>query len=270
MTRRGAGGGDQAAMWLPEPPAQVVPSSRLSTAGIIVIGNEVLSGKVEEANASFLIRELREIGVELGRVVIIRDDVDTIASDVRFMSERYDHVFTSGGVGTTHDDVTMRAVARGLGRGLHRHPDLEALLQSRYGDELHDAVLRMADVPEGTQLVGASELVFPVVQVENVFVLPGVPEFLRKKFAYLKERLRVDAPFVLRQVYVTSREDRIAAPLQQTVEAHPGLESGSYPRFDIDEYRVKVTLEARDGDLVERGLQTLLGLLDADTVVRVD
>lgn len=240
----------------------------MATAGIIVIGNEVLSGKVEEANARYMTTELRAIGVDLERIVVVRDDVDTIAHDVQVMADRYDHVFTSGGVGATHDDVTVIAIARGLGVGVVRHAELEARLRKHYGDRVNDAVLRMADVPEGAVLIGESELSYPVVSVRNVYVLPGVPQFLRSKFDYLKVHLQ-GTPIALREIFVRIGEDRLAHLLKQADDLFDDVEIGSYPRFDTEEYRVKITVESRALERVDACVAFVIDALAPADIVRV-
>lgn len=247
----------------------MVSCSAVATAGIIVIGNEVLSGKVDEANARFMIRELRDLGVALERIAIIRDEVGEVADEVRRMAPRYDWVFTSGGVGATHDDVTLEGVARGLDVPLERHPDLERLIRTHFKSRVNETVLRMADVPRGTQLVGLDALIHPVVRVQNLIVLPGVPEFLRAKFEILRPLLQGE-PFVLRQIYVRVGEDHIADLLRDALAAVPGIEIGSYPRFDDADHRVKITVESRERALVERGIEFLLARLDREVVVRVE
>lgn len=247
----------------------MVSSGPVSTAGIVVIGNEVLSGKVEEENARYLTQGLRDLGVALMRVVFIRDEIDTIAKDVREMSEAYTHVFTSGGVGSTHDDLTFDAIAAAFGVGLEIHPELDRALQAHYGERYDQATRRMALLPEGTELLGLGELRYPVIKVRNVFVLPGVPSFLRLKFDYLRPRLR-STPFALKQVFVSVGEDRIALLLKGVAVAHPELEFGSYPRFDDADHRVKITIESKDLPRVEAGLSSLLEVLPPDWVVRVE
>lgn len=242
----------------------------MSTAGIIVIGNEVLSGKVEEQNARFLIRELREIGVELQRIVIIRDDVDAIAEEVRKMSAALQYVFTSGGVGSTHDDCTMEGVAKGLGVPIVRHAELDALLRKRWGRRATEAALRMADVPKGTTLISDPQLFVPIVVVKNVYVLPGVPEFLRRKFGVLKTKLAGGKPFVLRQIFVNVGESEIADLMRGVQNAHREIEIGSYPRFDTDEYRVKITIEGRDPQKVGTAFDALMAALDRSWIVRTE
>jgi molybdenum cofactor synthesis domain-containing protein len=240
------------------------------TAGIIVIGNEVLSGKVEEQNARYLIRELRALGVQLERVVIVRDEIDAIAEEVARMAPRHRWIFTTGGVGATHDDVTMEGVARGLAVPLERNADIERLVRGHFKERVTDTVLRMADLPKGAELVGLGELLHPVVRVQNFFILPGVPEFVQAKFPKLRSLLQ-DRPFVLRQIFVSVGEDRIADLLKDALVAVPGIEIGSYPRFDRSaDHRVKITIEARDEALVQRGVEYLLGRLEAAIVVRVE
>ncbi|MEO1334476.1 MAG: molybdopterin-binding protein [Myxococcota bacterium] len=241
----------------------------MSTAGIVVIGNEVLSGQVEEANGRYLIRELRELGVQLMRVVIIPDDSETIARDVRSLADTYTHVFTSGGVGSTHDDLTMTAVAQAFDIPLEPHPVLMNMIENHFGDGINDAVRRMGQLPQGAELLGLNELRVPLVRVRNVYIFPGVPKFMRMKFEWLKPRL-ADTPFVLKQVYLNVGEERIAERLAALDAAHTDVAIGSYPRFDTDTYKTKITLESRDGARVEAALADLLDRLDAEWVVQVD
>src|SRR5215468_5910884 len=152
------------------------------TAAIVVIGNEILSGKSEDKNANFLIGELYRLGVALRRIVVIPDDVEDIARTVRECAANFDYVFTSGGVGPTHDDVTIEGVAKAFNRSVIRHPELEAMLRGYFGDGADEARLRMADMPEGSELIREKGLRWPVLATENVYVLPGVPELFRSKF----------------------------------------------------------------------------------------
>src|SRR3989338_6719000 len=151
------------------------------TAGILLIGNEILSGKIADANAAYLCRELRGLGVEVRRISVIPDEVDLTARGVAAFSRDYDVVFTSGGVGPTHDDVTIEGVARAMAVPVVRHPTLAGLLEGWYGDRLNDAHLKMAETPEGAELVGGEPVRFPTILVRNVYVLPGVPGIFRQK-----------------------------------------------------------------------------------------
>src|SRR5687767_4934143 len=123
------------------------------TAGIILVGNEILSGKIQDANAVYLCRELRALGVDVRRITVIPDEIDLIAREVAAFSADHDVVFTSGGVGPTHDDVTIEGVARAMGVPIVRHARLVALLEQFYGAAIKDAHLKMAEIPEGAELV---------------------------------------------------------------------------------------------------------------------
>lgn len=238
------------------------------TAGILLIGNEILSGKIQDANAAYLCRELRALGVDVRRVTVIPDEAAVIADEVAVFSRDYDVVFTSGGVGPTHDDVTMHGVARAMGVPVVRHPALVATLESYYGDRINDAQLRMAEIPEGAELVAAGSLRFPTVVMRNVYILPGVPEIFRQKFDAIRERFR-EAPIHLRNVFVTIGEGTLAAYLNTLLRDFPLLLLGSYPEFSNPDYRVKVTLESRDLAYLEQALEHFLARLPRDAIVKV-
>ena len=158
------------------------------TAGIVIIGDEILSGKFADENASYLIGTLADLGVSLRRIAMIPDDLDDIAQTVHSFSETFDFVVTSGGVGPTHDDVTMAGIARGFGTKAIIHPTLEAILRDYWGPDMPEANIRLAEVPDGAVLVTGDDGRWPVVSYRNVYILPGVPKLFRKKFESIKER----------------------------------------------------------------------------------
>jgi molybdenum cofactor synthesis domain-containing protein len=238
------------------------------TAGILLVGNEILSGKIVDANAVYLCRELRSLGVTVRRIAVVPDEVDPIAAEAAVQARHHDLVFTSGGVGPTHDDVTIEGVARALGTRVVRHPALVELLRQFYGDDLNDARLKMAEVPDGAELIGGESLRFPAIVAGNVYILPGVPEIFREKFQALRERFR-DAPFHLRNVYVRIGEGRLADHLNSLLRDFPALMLGSYPEFSNPEYRVRVTLESKDDAYLGQALDALLARLPAEAVVKV-
>jgi molybdenum cofactor synthesis domain-containing protein len=238
------------------------------TAGIILVGNEILSGKIQDANAAYLCRELRALGVEMRRITVIPDEVDLIAREVAAFSADHDVVFTSGGVGPTHDDVTIEGVARAMGVSVVRHPRLVALLEQYYGDAIKEAHLKMAEIPDGAELVADENVRFPTIAMRNVYILPGVPEIFRRKFDAIRERFR-DVPIHLRNVFVRVGEGVLADYMNDLVREYPDLAVGSYPEFSNPEYKVKVTLESRDREYVERALHAFLSRLPTDSVVRV-
>jgi molybdenum cofactor synthesis domain-containing protein len=238
------------------------------TAGILLIGNEILSGKIADANAAFLCRELRGLGVEVRRLTVIPDEVSLIAEEVATFSRDYDFVFTSGGVGPTHDDVTIEGVARAMGVAVVRHPVLVELLDRFYRGDLSEARLKMAEVPDGADLVPAEGLRFPAIVMRNVYILPGVPEIFRQKFEALRERFR-DEPIHLRNVFVSMAESTLADFLNELLRTYPLLMLGSYPEFSNPEYKVKVTLESRDRAYLEKAVDEFLARLPATAIVRV-
>jgi molybdenum cofactor synthesis domain-containing protein len=243
--------------------------TRTPTAAIIVVGDEILSGKFVEENAAYLITQLRELGVAVRRVEYIPDVLDEIAVAVRGAAARYDHVFTSGGVGPTHDDLTMEGVARAFGVGVVRHPVLEAELRKWYGARLEERNLRMADVPDGAEMVPADHPSWPVTRMKNVYILPGVPVIFRRKFDAMKERFRA-TPFAIRRVFLMAEEGTIAAHLDAVVAGHADVSVGVYPRFEAVDYRVIVTIEGKDAAAVDRAVEDLRGRVATESWVRVE
>ena len=232
----------------------------MATAGIVIIGDEILLGKFVEENARFLIGELRALGVDLRRVVMVPDERDDIAHAVVDLAGRYDHVFTSGGVGPTHDDITMEAIAHAFGTHVVREPVLEARVRAYWGERLVEANLRLADVPAGAELVYGKDQVWPVVAYRNVYILPGVPTLFRRKFIDIRDRFRTE-PVTVARVYVDAEEGSIADVLTATAGAFAQVKLGSYPRFSETEFRVMVTLEGRAADHVIGAFAHLLAAL---------
>jgi molybdenum cofactor synthesis domain-containing protein len=242
------------------------------SAVLLVIGNEVLSAKVSDENGPFLARRLRELGIRLLAIHTIPDDPTEIAEALGRVHARCSWIFTTGGVGPTHDDVTIEAVALALGRPLARHPELEAVFRAMHrrhhdGEEIPEAALRMADVPTGTRLEG--DPTYPTLVVENVVMLPGVPEFCRFQFENFAPSLAAP-PFKLACVYVRIGEGPIAPVLDRVVHDHPKVEIGSYPRFDGADHRVKLTVESKDEARVVAARDALVAALPPGAVVRIE
>ena len=239
------------------------------SAALVVIGNEILSGKVQDSNAYFAARELRSAGVALTRIAVVPDDLTAIADEVIYCSRHFDFVLTSGGVGPTHDDITMEGVARAFGRKLVTHPDLERLIKQHMGERANQASLKMAEVPEGAILNDVGDIRFPTVQIENVYVLPGIPQLFEAKLTALKPRFSAD-PYFIRAIYTNSIESTLAEHLNATLSLYPLLMLGSYPKIGNPEYRVKLTLESKDSEYLERAFRHLLDLIPKDAVVKVE
>jgi molybdenum cofactor synthesis domain-containing protein len=241
----------------------------MPSAGIVVIGNEILSGKVQDTNSPYLCRELRALGVDVERIEVIPDDVDTIARDVRRMSQAYDFVFTSGGIGPTHDDLTMEGVAQAFSTPIERSESIVGRLRRSVPGELNESQLKMADVPKGASLVDVGDLWFPVVIFENVHIFPGIPELLRKKFESIRTRFR-GVPILLKRVFVKLRESDIAESLNELLAEFPELMLGSYPRVGEETFHVLLTLESRDAGYLQGALDSLIRRLPPESVHKVE
>ncbi len=246
------------------------------TAAALIIGNELLTGKIQDRNLAVLATELFGLGIALRRVIFCSDEVEVIVTDLNELRGDHDVVFTSGGVGPTHDDVTLEAVARAFDQRLRRSPEIEALLKEFFGDRLTPHHLRMADLPEGAVLVTAAETSagppakgrrWPVVRVGNVYILPGLPKVFRRKLPLLREELAGDSPFISRNVATRSDEGTIAPLLRSLAERHPMVSIGSYPRWDDGPVRVMVSFDGRDARQVDHAVAALLSALPPDQIV---
>jgi len=242
-------------------------TSMLRTAAALIIGNEILTGKVREGNVEVLAQELFGLGVKLRRVVICPDEVEIIAEDLNALRTSHDVVFTSGGVGPTHDDVTVVAVARAFERPVVRSPEIESLLRDYFGSRLTERHLRMADLPEGYRLEHAEGAPWPAVVLENVYVLPGLPEVFRMKLPIIRERLGGEAPFVSRAVYTLCDEGEVAELLETLAHQHDEVAIGSYPVWGNDHYRVKLTFDGKDAERVAAAAQALAAALSPEKIV---
>lgn len=219
------------------------------TAAALVIGNEVLSGKVSEKNVAVLAARLFAIGIELRRVIVCPDEMDVIVSDLNALRAAHDLVFTSGGVGPTHDDITMDAVAAAFGRKMVEVSEVSQMLRARHGDDLTDAHLRMANAPEGARLIRSGKLIWPTVVMGNVYVLPGVPAIFEMKLDVILEELDRGTRFKTRALYTWCDEGEIAGALTEVAMAFPDVLIGSYvvwPRDDDADHSVKLTFDSRD------------------------
>ncbi len=241
----------------------------MATAGILIIGNEILTGKVVDENSPYLCRELRALGVEVERIHTIPDVIETIAGEVKTFSQTYDYVFTSGGIGPTHDDLTIEGIAAAFGVPVEHSESIASRIERATGQTPNESQLKMAMVPEGAMLLDAGDLWFPLVIFENVYILPGVPELLRKKFESIRTRFR-GVPVLLKRVYVKRRESDIAASLHELLGEYPELMLGSYPRIGEESFHVLLTLESRDAGYLQQALDSLLSRLPEGAVTKVE
>lgn len=242
----------------------------VSTAAALLIGNELLSGKVHESNLVELAKTLRSLGVALTRVVMIPDEPKVIADEVLALSKSHDVVFTSGGVGPTHDDVTIESIASAFGVDAHIDETMAALLRTAYGDRITDAHLRMALVPRGAEMVTTEEVAWPTVVMKNVWILPGVPEIFRMKLLVVRERVKGHREFVSRAVFTLVEETRLKPWLDVVVAAHPEVEIGSYPKWFDSAYKTKITFDGRERGAVDEAVNAFVALVPPEELAKIE
>lgn len=236
--------------------------SARTTLGLILIGEELLSGKIDDENGPYVIRKCRDQGLELREIACIGDSTNTIGATVKRFSAQYDIVLTSGGVGPTHDDVTMCGIAEAFGVGLHTDPDVKAQIEARFGDDAESlrVWVRMANVPENCRCL-FDEARLPIFVVENVYILPGVPQFFRHQVDVVLAQ-RQDAPVRMRTLYLRLSEGQIAERLEATASRFPHVTLGSYPVYGHPDYKTRITLEHTDESEVRQAAQWLAEQLD--------
>jgi molybdenum cofactor synthesis domain-containing protein len=236
------------------------------TAAALVIGDEILSGKVDEANVAVLARTLRPLGIELRRVVVVKDDIETIAAEVRLLAKSHDWLFTSGGIGPTHDDVTIEAVARAFGVPVVPSPLMEQMLRDHYRERCTAGHLRMALIPAGASLEVTDVIRWPTVRFENTWIMPGIPEVFRMKIPVIVHRLTAAGtgrPFVSHAVYTKMDEGDLKPLLDAVVAMFPDVAVGSYPRWMHAAYKTKLTFDGRDESRVLAARDAFVGMLPA-------
>ena len=239
------------------------------TAGILIIGNEILSGKVRDENAFFLAKELRELGIDLRQISVIPDEKKVIGPEVCRFSALFDYVFTSGGVGPTHDDITMAAIAEGFGVQLRSDDIIKRVLLERLRKPANESVLKMTLVPEGAKVIEHENMRFPVVSFRNVFIFPGIPDYLRNKFIAIREMFRLPA-FYLKRIFLEGYESDFALILNDVVRGNPDVMFGSYPVPGIEDYSIIITVESKSEVRLKEAVNELLKNLPGEAVIRIE
>jgi molybdenum cofactor synthesis domain-containing protein len=242
-------------------------AGREPTACALVIGNEILSGKIADQNLVVLARVLRKLGVRLVRAVTIPDELDTIVREVRAAAKKHTWVFTSGGVGPTHDDLTILAVAKAFDVKVVTSPELDEKIRAAYGDRLREGHLLMARIPKGARLVRSEAIPWPAVLMKNVWVLPGVPEVFSIKMGLVESVIEPHAPYATVSVFSTLDEGNLKPFLDDVVQAHPGVDIGSYPRWTDPIVRTKLTFDGRDLAAVEAAARAFTESLPEGAIV---
>ena len=234
------------------------------TAAILIIGNEILSGRTQDINVAFIARELSAMGIRVAEVRVVPDIEEVIIATVNALRARFTYVFTTGGIGPTHDDITSECIAKAFGQALVLNPEAHRLLFNHYGAEkLNAARLRMAMTPEGAILVDNPVSLAPGYQIGNVFVLAGVPKIMQAMFASLKSRLVGGKPLLSRNVTTFLGEGVIAAGLEAIQKEHSALDIGSYPFEREGRYGTQLVLRGTDPEELQRAQGKVAAMVTA-------
>jgi len=228
---------------------------RVWTAALVVIGDEILSGRTQDKNVSQVAVWLNQHGIRLAEVRIVPDDIERIAAAVNELRVVHDYLFTTGGIGPTHDDITVDAMAHAFGVPVVIHPDARGILENYYRDRpggLTEARLRMARVPEGAELLPNPSSGAPGVKMDNVYIMAGVPGITASMLEGLTGKLEGGKPIVSVTVGARAPESDVADMLRETEEANPGVAIGSYPFFREGRYGSNFVIRSEDGELARR------------------
>jgi molybdenum cofactor synthesis domain-containing protein len=237
-------------------------SDRIVTAAVIIIGNEILSGRTQDTNLRDIALKLGEWGVRIAEARVIPDVAETIAGVVNELRAKHDYVLTTGGIGPTHDDVTAQSIARAFGVPLVEHPEIAALLRARGGPpDVVAARMRMALVPQGAELVENSTGGPPGFRVGNVFVLAGIPSVMRAMLASLQDKLVGGAVLKAKSVGVLLGESAIADALGKLQNNYPEVEIGSYPFQRDGRYGTTLVARATDEALLDEVMTKIAALI---------
>src|SRR5205085_8867268 len=234
------------------------------TACVLIIGNEILSGRTQDANLAFLAKGLNEAGIRLREARVVPDDADIIVSTVNEVRRSFDYVFTTGGIGPTHDDITSASIAEAFAVPLIVHPEAKRLLEGHYPPGgLNEARLRMAQVPDGAVLLPNPISRAPGFRIDNVFVLPGVPQIMQALFSELRHRLKGGAKLFSRNVSCALAEGTIAKDLGALQERYGDLEIGSYPYFRRSDFGVTLVVRGIDRGRIGSAIEELKDMIRA-------
>lgn len=222
------------------------------TAALVIIGNEVLSGRTQDANLQYIALGLNEVGVRLKEVRVVADDETAIIAAVNALRAAHAYVFTTGGIGPTHDDITAECIAKAFGVRLLRDPRaVECLLRQIRPENLNEARLRMANIPEGAELIDNPVSHAPGFRIGNVYVMAGVPKIMRAMFDGLRPDLKGGTRMVSKSVTIHMGEGAIAEALRLIQERRPEVEIGSYPFNNDGKYGTVIVTRGTDPSLVE-------------------
>ncbi|HEX5237660.1 MAG TPA: molybdopterin-binding protein [Sphingomicrobium sp.] len=242
-------------------------SDRTWTAALLVIGDEILSGRTQDRNVAQVATWLNEQGIRLAEVRVVPDDIARIGEALNALRSAHDYLFTTGGIGPTHDDITVDAVAEAFGVPVIVHPEARKILEDYYRErqvELTEARLRMARTPQGAELLNNPSSGAPGIRMDNVYVLAGVPSIAASMLEALTGTLEGGRPMVSVTVGARAPESEVADLLRETEAAHPGVAIGSYPFFKDGGFGSNFVIRSEDGELARAtGEELLRRLRDA-------
>ena len=222
------------------------------TAAVLVIGNEILSGRTQDANTHFLGKRLTELGIRLMEARVVPDIEAEIVAAVNALRARYTYLFTTGGIGPTHDDITVDCIAKAFSVAVVVHPEAKRLLEDYYGDQVNPARMRMARTPEGAGLIENPVSVAPGIAMENVFVLAGIPRIMQAQFESLRHSLVGGPPLISRALTVGLPESVVAPGFGALQDRYPEVEMGSYPFQRGGRFGTSLVLRASDPALLDQ------------------
>jgi molybdenum cofactor synthesis domain-containing protein len=226
--------------------------THIVTACLVIIGNEILSGRTQDKNISYIAVKLNNVGIQLREVRVIPDIEKTIVDTVNTVRTTHDYVFTTGGIGPTHDDITSASIAAAFGVTLHRHPDAEAALRAHYTPEqINESRLKMADVPVGAELIPNAVSTAPGFRIGNVFVMAGVPRIMQAMLDAILPHLKGGAPVLSVSITTNLPEGTIAAGLTDIQQRYPGIDIGSYPMYERGNLSTTLVLRSPDAAMNE-------------------
>jgi molybdenum cofactor synthesis domain-containing protein len=238
------------------------PEEKIVTAAVLIIGNEILSGRTQDQNLSYLATGLNSVGVTLREARVIPDIAPVIIATVNELRANYDYLFTTGGIGPTHDDITSECVAQAFGVPWTLHPEAHKIFLSHYKPgELNEARLRMAHTPEGAALIVNAVSRAPGFRMGNVFVMAGIPRVMQAMFDAVKHDLKGGRPMLARTVSCHLAEGVIAKGLGEIQNRYPDLDIGSYPFYRRGEFGTSLVLRGRDGARLTAGTEEVIALV---------
>ncbi len=241
-------------------------SEKIWTAALVIIGDEILSGRTQDANLAYLAKWLNIQGIRLKEARVVSDGMEAIGDAVKACLASYDYVFTTGGIGPTHDDITVDAVAAALGVSVVHHPHAVEILKRYYGDRITDARLRMARVPEGSELLLNPETGAPGIRHGRLFIMAGVPKITQGMLRGLDGKLEGGRPVISRAVGAWAQESAVADLLAKVQDDHDGVQVGSYPFWREGKGGANFVLRSVDDERLARAVDALKAGLEAQGI----